>query len=99
MQATGAGQWITFGLGLRPYFLLGLDDWGYATQTYPSLKHVRGSRYMATRDDASAILDSLGEHALDSGFEHSSAERRALRDAARRLRAAIDAAALTHAEG
>lgn len=82
-------QWVQFGLGLRPYFLLGLDDWAFAQQTYPTLKHVRGSRYIASRNDANAILDDLSTRAVDGAFDHSPSECRALRDAARRLRSTL----------
>ena len=95
-------QTVTFGLGLTAYFLLGLDDERAAAQVYPTLRHVRRSRYEASAADASALLDALETRgAMNSGYDHDALERRALNDAARRLRADLAASSspVTSTEG
>lgn len=80
---------VQFKLSPTVFFLLGLDDDGYTSQTYPSFASVSRDGYTASTEDAKGILDTLEDRGGDGGYGHSPAERRALNIAAAKLRAVL----------
>lgn len=87
-----ADQAIQFPLNVVAWSLLGLDDEAVVEQVYPSLRDAPRGRYEANESDARAILDALETRAGEnSGYDHDASERRALRNAANKLRAALRA--------